>query len=234
MYPGHPWHGETYGGAEYEWFLKRNYELAVIFEVHMKPFVEFCKQNGHRSNQLVMKIAARLSAKHLPQYVLALNGRPYPARYPAGYVRPVREGADMLEHVAIREKGDHFAERNIRENWKVLSKWFGRHTPRLSVFLARWFFPKEEVKDNYAFLVSRNPLRALNAKVVVGGTHLRTMSLAIPYGETVDFTFFSPHAFGNINFFEPFLIELKTYMEQPETIPKDILEKTYRVAPVSG
>jgi len=232
MYPGHPWHGETYGGTEYEWFLKRTYEMIVLFEVHQKPFVEFCKLNGHRSNQLVMKIAARLSAKHLPQYGLALSGRPYPARYPAGYVRPVREGADLLEHVAIREKEGYFGERGVRDHWKTIPKWVARHAPRIGIQLAKWFFPGEELRDNYTLLISRNPLKGLGTKVVILGTHLRTLTLAIPYGDTVLCTLFTPHAFGNMNFYEPFLVEFKTYMEQPEKIPKDIIEKAYRTTPV--
>jgi hypothetical protein len=233
MFPGHPWEGEDYGAAEYEWYLKRSYELGVVIEVHMRPFIDFCKERGLRSNQLIMKIAARLSAQYLPQYMLALNGRPYPARYPAGYVRPVRAGADMLEHVGIREKDGQFAERNIRENWKAGARWLAKHGPRLAVRLARWF-PLEEIKDNYALMITRNPLRSLNTRVIVLGTHLRTMSLAIPFGERVLCTFVSPHAFGNINFFEPFLKDFKTWMEEPDKIPGDILEKPYKEAPFSG
>ena len=44
-------------------------------------------------------------------------------------------------------------------------------------------------------------------------------------------TFGAPHALGNINYYEPFLLKFKTYMENPEQIPRELLEKPYRVAP---
>lgn len=229
MYPGHPWTGETFGRAEFEWYLKRTYELGIVFDVRMGPFLDFCKQHNHRSNQLIMKIAARLSTLHLPQFMLALNGRPRPTRYPAGYVKLMRPDADMLDQVAVREKDGGFNERIVRDGWKALPRWLAIHAPRLAVTLANWF-PGEETKDNYTLMVSRNPLRKLNTKVIIMGSHLRTMALAIPYGKDVSCTFYSPHAFGNINFFEPFLLAFKNYMEQPETIPADILDKPYRPA----
>jgi hypothetical protein len=231
MFPGHPWEGEPYGAAEYEWYLKRKYELDVMFDVAMKPFLEFCKEHGHKSHQLTMMITTRLSATHLPQYLLALNGRPYPARYPAGYVRPVREGSDMLEHISIREKEGSFTERNVREQWKVLSKWLARKAPRLAVWLAYWIFAREEVKNNYALMVSRNALRNFDANVTYFGSQYRTMCLGVPFGEKVTCLFTAPHAFGNINYFEPFLKDFKTWMEEPDKIPEDVLEKPYKEAP---
>lgn len=227
MFPGHPWQGEYLGAAEYEWFLRRNYEVGIIFDVRMAPFVDFCKTFGHTANHLMMKITSRLSEKHLPQYLLAMNGRPRPARYPAGYVRLVRPGSDMIEHVAVREKDDVFAERLVREHWKSAPRWLAVHLPRLAVRLAS-LFPGEEVKDNYALMVTRNPLRNLKTKVMVVGSHLRTMSLAIPFGKEVSCSFYTPHAFGNINFFEPFLVSFKTWMEDPAQIPPDLLSKRYR------
>jgi len=232
MYKGHPWEGEKFGRTEYEWYLRRGYEFDIMFEVNMKPFIDFCKDFGHRSNQLTMKVAARLSANHLPQYMLSLHGKPMPCRYPAGYVRPVREGADMLEHVGIREKEDHFGERNIRQSWKPLSKWIAQNMPRTAAALSR-FFPGEETRNNYALMVSRNPLKNLGTKVVFFGSHYRTMCLGIPFGENATCLFTAPHAFGNINYFEPFLLDFKTWMEDPESIPEDLLKKPYKEAPKS-
>jgi hypothetical protein len=231
MFPGHPWRGEPFGAAEYYWYLKRGYEFDILFEVNLKPFIEFCKQQGRKSNQLTMKIAARLSAEFLPQYMLALNGKPYPTRYSAGYVRPIRPGADMLEHVAIREKDGKFEERNVRETWQPLVKWIANHLPRLAVWLAFHFFAYRETKNNYALMVSRNPLKGLGANVIFFGSHYRTMCLAIPYGDTVSCMFCSPHAFGNINFCEPFLKKFKLWMEDPSQIPPDLLAKPYLEAP---
>lgn len=233
MYPGHPWQGEKFGAVEYHWYLKRGYELDILFEVNLKPFIAFCREQGCKSNHLTMKIAARLSEKHLPQYMLALNGKPYPTRYPAGYVRPVREGGDMLEHIAIREKDNGFFERDIRAGWQPLVQWFATHLPRLSVWLAYHLFAYRETKNNYALMVSRNPLKNLNTKVIFFGAHYRTMCLAIPYGEVSTFMFSAPHAFGNINCFEPFLLEFKSWMEDPRKIPRDLVEKEYKEAPKS-
>jgi len=230
MFPGHPWQGEPFGEAEYQWFLRRSYEVGVLFEVNLAPFVDFCKAGGHKANQLVMKACSRLSRDHLPQFLLALNGRPYPARYPAGYVRLQRPGADMLEHVAVREKDDGFSERQVRRHWKSLPRWFALRHPRIGSWLAQ-YFPGEEVKDNYALMVTRNPLRNLNAPVIVIGSHLRTMALAIPFGKKVYCSFYFPHAYGNINAFEPFLLKFKTFMEDPAQIPPDIISKPYREVP---
>jgi hypothetical protein len=234
MFPGHPWQGEPFGAVEYYWYLKRGYELDILFEVNLAPFIAFCKRHNYRSNQLTMKIAARLSAEHLPQYMIALNGKPYPARYPAGYVRPVREGADMLEHIGLREKDGRFEERNIRESWQPLVKWFANNAPRLSVWLAYHFFAYRETKNNYTLMVSRNPLKGLGTKVIFFGAHYRTMVLAIPYGEISTCLFTAPHAFANINFYEPFLKKFKTWMEDPGQIPRDLLDKEYREAPSYG
>ncbi len=231
MFPGHPWEGEEFGPIEYEWYLRRGYELDILFDVNMKPFIEFCKEGDHRSNQLAMKIAARLSTDHLPQYLLALNRKFYPARYPAGYVRPIRPGGDMLEHIAVREKEEYFVERNVRDNMQPLVKFFANKAPRAGLFLSRTIFASRETKDGFALLVSRNPLKSLNTKIVFWGANYRHMVLAIPYGDTVTCAFGAPHAFGNINFYEPFLMKFKTYMEDPDQIPTDILEKGYHADP---
>ena len=83
MYPGHAWEGEEFGEVEYEWYLARGYIVNVTFDVNMKPFIDFCKDRGLRSNQMMMKIGTRLSKEHLPQRTLALKKRDYPARFPA-------------------------------------------------------------------------------------------------------------------------------------------------------
>lgn len=232
MFPGHPWQGEEFGPMEYEWYLARGYVFNVEFDVNLKPFLAFCKARGHRSHELTMKIGARLSAAHLPQRCLSLSRRSYPARYPAGYVRPLAEGRDMLEHVAVREKPDGFVERPIRDRMQPLVKWFAVHAPRTSVWLSRRFFASREVKDNYALMISRNPLRGLGTRVVFHGTHYRTYVLTIPFGDRVTVTFGAPHALGNINYYEPFLLKFKTYMEDPEQIPPELLAKPYRAAPL--
>ncbi len=231
MFPGHPWEGEEFGPLEYEWYLARGYVFNVEFDVKLAPFIQFCKAGGHRAHDLTMKIAARLSSLHLPQRTMALNRRSYPARYPAGYIRPVGRGRDMLEHIAVREKPDIFAERVIRDQMQPLVRWFQSHLPRTSVWLARRFFGSREIKDNYALMVTRNPLRNLGTRVVFHGTHYRTFLLCIPFGDQVTVTFGAPHALGNINYYEPFLLKFKTYMENPEQIPRELLEKPYRVAP---
>ncbi|MBW2148506.1 MAG: hypothetical protein JRI22_15940 [Deltaproteobacteria bacterium] len=233
MYKGHPWEGETYGAMEYEYYLKRTYELIIGFDVNMKPFIDLCKEGDHSSNQLTMKIAARLSTKYLPQYMIALNGRTYPVRYPAGYVRPVRPGADMLDHIAVAEDDDRFREVNIRDQINPYQQWMMKKHPKISVWFAQHFFGARETKKNYALLISRNPLRKLDTPVIILGSHVRTMGMAIPFGEKVCCTFFTPHAFGNTSFFEPFLFDFKTCMEEPEKIPKDLLNKQYREVPTS-
>jgi len=232
MFAGHPWQGEEFGAVEYEWYLARGYVFNVEFEVRLKPFITFCKEFGLRSNQLTMKLGVRLSEKYIPRRTVAINGRDYPVRFPAGYVRPVRQGSDMLEHVAVHETADAFKEVNIRNLINPFQRWFMVRLPRLSVWLGRKFFAYREVKKNYALMISRNPLSDLGAKVVFHGTNYRTFVLTIPRGDNVICVFGGPHALGNINHFAPFLKEFKNYMEQPESIPKDLLDKPYIEAPV--
>ena len=232
MFKGHPWENDEFGAVEYYWYLARGYVINVGFDVNIKPFMDFCQEHDIRSNHLMMKIGARLSAEFLPQYQVALNKKAYPARYPAGYIRPVHKVGDMLEHVAIREKKNRFYERLIRDDWQELAIWFATHHPRLSVLLARYGFAREEIRNNYALMISRNPLRNLNTKVTFSGTHYRTFVLTIPYGEKVTVTFGGPHAFGNIQYYEPFLLKFKTWMEQPETIPEELIAKEYRAVPL--
>lgn len=233
MFPGHPWEGETFGEVEYEWYLVRGYVYNVEFPMRMKTFIDFCKREKIRSNPLIMKIAARLSAEFLPQLTVSLSGRAYPARYPAGYVRPVRPGADMLEHISVREKPEYFIERDIRGQMQPLARWFAVKHPKLSVWIARHLLPDREIKDNYALMVSRNPLRGLGRPVVFHGTNYRTWILALPFGDEVTCTFGAPHAFSNIQFAEPFLKKFIGWIENPETIPPELLAKPYREAPPS-
>jgi hypothetical protein len=231
MFEGHPWQGEDFGEVEYEWFLARGYVFNVEFDVDVKPFIDFCREGGFRSNQLMMKIGVRLSKEFLPQRTVALKKRDYPVRYPAGYIRPVREGSDMLEHIAVEEYDDRFEEYNIREQINPFQRWMMTRHPKFTVWLAKRFFGRREAKKNYAFMVSRNPLKGLNTRVVFHGTHYRTFVLTVPFGELVQVTFGAPHALGNINYYEPLLLKFKTWMEQPEQIPKDLLEKPYKETP---
>ncbi len=231
MYPGHAWEGEEFGPIEYEWYMARHYVFNVEFDVFMKPFIDFCKANGHKTHDLMMKVTTRLSANHLPQRTIALNWKSYPARYPAGYIRAARPGTDMLEHIAVREKDGQFLERNLRAQMQPFAKKVAIKHPKLAVWLARHVFPRQEVKHNYALMVTRNPLKGLNTRIVFHGTHYRTFLLLVPFGTDTTCTFGAPHAFGNINYYEPFLKNFKTYMEDPEQIPGDLFQKPYKMVP---
>lgn len=234
LFKGHPWENEPWA-IEYYWYLARGYVFNVIFEVNFKPFLEFCKKQDIKPNELLMKVCSRLSKKYLPQYVVALNKKAYPAKYTVGYVRKISPDRDMLEWVAIREKKDCFEEQLVK---RKLPKWryfMMVNFPRLSLFLVKWFFPKIEIKDQYALMLSRNPLRNLGCDVVFHGTHYRTFVLTIPFGEKVKVTFGAPHAFGNIDYYEPFLKEFKSAIESPEKIPTELLQKQYKASyPVEG
>jgi hypothetical protein len=231
LFKGHPWEGETFGSVEYYWYLRRGYVMNMLFDLNVKPFLDFCKKEQVPTNQMLMKISARLSQKYLPQYVVALNRKAYPARYPAGYVQKIHPDRDMLEWIAVREKENYFVERGVRDNIQPVMLFLMTRLPRMALFLARWFFPKKEIKDQYALMVSRNPLRSLGSEVIFHGTNYRTYVMTIPFGEKVKACFGAPHAFGNIDFYEEFLNEYKKAIEQPETIPRELVEKKYKVKP---
>ncbi|MHC5012448.1 MAG: hypothetical protein ACYTG6_16145 [Planctomycetota bacterium] len=230
MFNSHPWSGEPFGPIEYEWYLRRGFVFNVEFDVDQGPFIDFCRQRGRVPNEVLMGLAARLSTTHLPQRAVALNRRTYPVRYPAGYVRPVREGRDMLEHVAVRERPDRVEETNIRQRLHAPERWFITHLPRLSIFLATHLFARREVMNGYALMLTRNPLRRLGGRVVFHGTQYRTAVLTIPFGRAVTCVFGAPHALGNINAYEEFLLEFRTWMEQPDQIPPELVDKPYRTA----
>ncbi|MFO8057612.1 MAG: hypothetical protein R6V10_09970 [bacterium] len=231
MYPDHPWQDHELGRFYYEMYLSLLVCFNVKFVVHMQPFIDFCAERGMKTNQTFMKVVTRLSAEHLPQRIVSLKRKVYPARYPAGYVRPLRDTGDMLEHVSVREKPGGFSERAIRANMQELPRKVAARRPRLSMKIARVMFSSLEVKDHYALLVSRNPLKNLDGDYCFHSTHHRTCTLNVPYGEYSKVSFGGPLAFGTPAHFEPFLLKLKTCMEDPNKIPEDVIQKPYKQAP---
>jgi hypothetical protein len=232
MYKGHPWEEEVYGPIEYEWFMYTNYIMNMEFELNVGPFIAFCKQQKHNSNDLLMKILSRLSEKYLAQYVVAKNRKLYPARYPAGYVRKIVPDRDMIEWVTIREKANGFSERVPRDRMNDFAFFMVAKFPRLSFWLARMFFAYRETKDRPALLVSRNVMRGLGRPIVFHGTGYPGQFLLIPFGTVVQAVLGAPHAYGNIDRYEPFLKDFIALIEQPETIPRELIEKPYARAPL--
>jgi len=233
MFPkDHPWYGEEFGGIEFYWYLERGYTLNMFFELDQKPFIDFCKERKINSNALLMKISSRLSAKYLPQYVISLSKKVYPARYPAGFIRKIRPDRDMVEWVAIREKEDHFEERLIRQMMAPVEKFMAVHFPRLTVFFLKYFFGRREMKHQYALMVTRNPMRELGYPVTFIGTDYRTFLLCLPFGGKVLAAFGAPHAFGNVDYYKGFIGEIKNFMEHPETIPQELIDKRYDSVPL--
>lgn len=226
-----PWYGEDFGAVEHYWYLEREYCLNMLFELDQKPFIDFCKQRNISPNQLVMKIAYRLSLKYLPQYVVALNKKAYPTRYPAGYVRKIHPDRDMLEWVAVREKEKYFVERLTRDHMHPVEKFIAIHYPRLAVWLAKHFFGRREVKGQYALMVSRNPMRELGFPVVFHGTHYRTFILTLPFADKSWAVFGAPHAFANVDYYKGIIGEFKNMIEHPETIPEELVKKRYDAVP---
>ena len=231
MFNGHPWEKEIFGGVECEWYLYTNYMINVEFEVDYEPFIKFSKQEGLRSNDMLMKICSRLSEKYLPQYVVARNRKFYPARYPTGYVRAISSDRDMVEWVAIREQEDKFKEILPRDRMNDFAYYLVCRWPKLSFWLARKFFPYRETKDRFTLLVTRNPMRELGRPVVFHGTGYPCFFLLIPFGFKVNTVFGYPHAYGNMDYYVKFVKEFIKAMEKPETIERDLIEKKYAPIP---
>ena len=210
MYKGHPWEAEAFGRFEYECCLETGRALNLGFDVKLNPFLDFCKENGHCPHQLTMKTAASLSANHLPQYMIGNNGRPCPVKYPAGYSR---HGSKRLLNIAVDIQKGFFRELIVAEKTESHQLWISKKLARLSSYFTKHHPYCRD--DYYALLVMRNPLVNLKRPVTILGSHVQTMGLVVPFGEKVTCTFFAPNAFGNASFFEPFLLEFKTYMEEP-------------------
>jgi hypothetical protein len=224
----HPWYGEEFGATEYYWYVERQYCISIFFELDNRPFVKFCKEKKVSSNQLVMKIAAGLSEKYLPQYVVALNNKVYPSRYPAGYVRKIRPEKDMLEWVSVRERDSYFREKLVRSEMTSLEKWLVHNMPWFTVWLAKHVFPRREVKNQYTLMVTRNPMKEVGFPISFSGTNYRSFIIAIPFGDKVTATFGAPHCFANVDYYKDFIGDLKKMIEHPETIPQELLEKRYQ------
>jgi hypothetical protein len=231
MYKGHPWEGEVFGPMEFEWFMYTNYIMNMEFELNIGPFIAFCKKEGKNGNDLLMKICSRLSDQHLLQYVVAKNRKLYPARYSAGYVRLISKGRDMIEWVTIRERANGFSERVPRDRINDFAYFMLARFPRLSFWLARHIFAYRETKDRPALLVSRNVMRNLGRPIVFHGTGYPGQFLLIPYGTVVRAVLGAPHAFGNIDRYEGFLKEFIGFIEGPETIPRELVDKPYHRVP---
>lgn len=228
MFKEHPWFGEEFGPIQYHWHLAREYCFNILFELDNRPFIKFCKENKINANQLVMKIASRLSQKYLPQRVVSVNKKDYPARYPAGYVRKIAPNRDMLEFIAVREKENYFGERWVWRNNLPIEKFFMTKFPRIAIWLARHFFGRREMKNWFTLMVSRNPMPRVGFPIIFFGNNYWCFVLTIPFGDKVWSTFGGPHAFANVDYFKDFLAEFKSLYEHPETIPKELLEKPYR------
>jgi hypothetical protein len=216
---------------EYQWYMYTNYIMNIEFEVDYEPILLFCKKNGLNMHELIMKVACRLSDRHLDQYVVSKNRKMYPARYPAGYVRKIVPDRDMVEWVAVREKEGKFAERLPRDTVMEFGYYLVCRFPRLAFFLARTIFSYHETKDRFTLLVTRNPMRNLGRPIVFHGTGYPGHFLIIPFGKKVRTIFGVPHAFGNIDRFEGFVRDWIEAMEKPETIPAELVEKPYRRLP---
>jgi hypothetical protein len=232
MYKGHPWEGEVYGPIEFEWYMFTNYIINVEFDVDYEPFIRFCKKEGKNAHEMVMKVASRLSEKHLDQFVVAKNRKMYPARYPAGYVRKITPDRDMLEWVAVREKEGYFSERLPRDRVNDFAYYIVAQFPRFAFWLARTFFAYRETKDRFALLVTRNPMRNLGRPIVFHGTGYPCHFLLIPFGSKVRTLFGWPHVYGNVDRMEGFVKDWIEAVERPESIPRELVDKPYeRLAP---
>ncbi len=227
MFPEHPWHGEELGPIQYYWHLERSYCFNILFELDNRPFVKFCKDRKLKANQLVMKIAARLSSKYLPQYVVGVSKKAHPARYPAGYVRKIAPDRDLLEFIAVREKDRYFVERWVWKNMRPIEEWLIRNYPRLTIWLAKHFFSRREMRNWFALMVSRNPMPNVGFPIVFFGNNYWCWVLTIPFGDKVWASFGGPHAFANVDYVKNFLVEFKNLYERPETIPQELIEKRY-------
>ena len=228
MFKGHPWENNAFGPIQYYWHLKRGYCFNILFELDNQPFIKFCKDRQISPNQLIMKISYGLSKKYLPQYVIRLNKKPFPARYPTGYVRKISAQDDMLEYIAIRDKESYFEEKWIWKNLPPLEEFLMKKFPRFAVWLASKFFPRKEMRNWFTLMVTRNPMAGLGIPIVFFGNNYWCFILSIPFGEKVWACFGGPHAFGNVDYYKEFIADFKNFIEHPETIPNELIEKEYR------
>lgn len=228
MFKEHPWYGEEFGPVQYYWHLERSYCFNLLFELDNRPFIKFCKENKIKAHHLIMKLASRLSQKYLPQRVVSVNKKDYPARYPAGYVRKIAPDRDIIEFIAVREKENYFGERWVWRNLRPIEIYLMKNFPRLGIWLAKHFFGKREMRNWFALCVSRNPFVDTGFPVAFYGNNYWCFMLTIPYGDKVFSTLGGPHAFANVDYFSGFLKEFKGFYEHPETIPRELIEKPYR------
>jgi len=231
MFKDHPWEGEVFGGVEVAWYLHAHYMVNTEFAIDYEPFIKFCKAEGVGANALLMKIAHRLSVKHLPQYVVARNNKFFPSDYATGFVRTITPGRDMVEWVGITEKESRFKEILTRDRMPDLAYYLAARWPRLAFWIARKLMPRHEVKGRFTLLVTRNPMKKLGRPVVFHGTNYPCFFLLIPFGFKVNTVFGYPHAYGNMDRYVDFVKEFIDAIEKPETIERELVGKEYVAMP---
>jgi hypothetical protein len=226
MYKGHPWEKAPFGKLAFESYAAwRIYTYQVFFDVDFRPFIAFCRNSGVRPNDLLMKIVHSLSIQFLPQYVLSYNGRPYPAKYPAGYSRKSSDG--LPRSIALTEGPEAYHEIDVLEEMSPLSRFLAAHFPRFCIFMLRHFLPSLYTDSLFTVAVTRNYLKSLPIKFASLATSNDGLNITIPYGDVATCSLSIPHILGDPEFFEPFLAGLKRSFEKPETIDPALISKEY-------
>jgi hypothetical protein len=227
MFKGHPWEKDPLGKLAFESYAAwRIYTYQVFFDVDFRPFIAFCKGSGDRPNDLLMKIVHRLSLDFLPQYVLSYNGRPYPAKYPAGYSRKSPDG--LPRSIALEEGPGAYREINVLEEMGPFSRFMAVRFPRLCIWVIKHFLPSLYTESLYTVSVTRNFLKGLPIRFICLSTSNDGLNLAIPFGDVVTCSLSIPHILGNPDSFEAFLAGFIKAIEQPGTIDAALIGKEYR------
>lgn len=225
MYKGHPWEKDALGPLLYELQIKSNAVMFIHFDVNLKPFIDFCQNNKYYTNQLTIKILSRLSKEFLPQYVISLNNRAYPSIFPVSYIT---RNEDISNFAINLEENDRcFKEVKSLKKYSGFEQLVLTKFPKIIIWMLKHFFPAFYVKKVSALTVTRNYLRSVGGNVYAYGNAIHGMILSIPFGYNVTCSFTIPHAFGRVSDFEEFIAKFKQYMEDPQTIAKELREKPY-------
>jgi hypothetical protein len=229
MYPEHPWAHDEFGKLDHLIFQNMGFaNMIVEFDVSFDAFFKFARTNRQIDHLLLMKVMHYLAKKYIMKRTLGLNHKDYPAGYHVGYVRPKTKDSDCLSSVVLEENESGLKERDIRKEMPAWKKFIATKFPRFAIFYAKYIAPKSSALEYSSVQVTRYFLKNFSGKITsCQFTTSRCVFIAIPYGKTVPVTVHMPHAFGNANYYEPFIEELKRLFENPEQIPKEVLNQGY-------
>lgn len=228
-----PWAGYEFGRLDAEIYQSMGFVgITTSFRLEIGRLYAYCKERNLKINPVLMRICFHLSETHLPKLTLGLDHRIHEAGHILGFVKLVEKGEHFVEPVVLEKVDNVLREVNLRSTTPLWQKLLMKNAPRGATFLAKHVIPATAVKSYPSLQISRGFLPSVGERITSTiMTTPRSHGLSIPAGNTVNATFLVPHAFANLNYYDPFLRDLIFMIENPEKVDPEILGIAYEELP---